>query len=292
MKKQLTTMLLVISLAMAFLLLAGCQGSSGDSAADVIISASEKAEKAESMTYDINIDMGMLVQGTEYSMNMTGTVQMKMDPVLMAMDLNADTDIAGTNQNMTMKMYSQQEGDNYTVYTGVGNESEGLTWTQSQMDISQMNQYNAQSSMKLYIDAADTFEKQGTEQVNGEDATSYTATIKAESINEVIKESGMLSQFSQLGIDEQQINSMMEIKEDVPVTLWISDTSGEIVQYSVDLTDYMKAYLAAMMSEAATTSEGSSASSAAIEVTKMVETMTITGYDNVDSIEIPEEAKQ
>ena len=112
----------------------------------------------------------------------------------------------------------------------------------------------------------------------------YEGVLSEEYFQQVLDESGVLSQIGlSSDIDEDTRKELFTDIGSVPITIWV-DTEAETVmpvQYAFDMTSMMQSIIKKLGDDAM----------ANVTVEKVYMRMTITGTDNVDSITIPEEAK-
>lgn len=132
--------------------------------------------------------------------------------------------------------------------------------------------------------AEQDFAAAGTETINGVETTRYEGVLSEEYFQQVLDESGVLSQIGlSSDIDEDTRKELFTDIGSVPITIWV-DTEAETVmpvQYAFDMTSMMQSIIKKLGDDAM----------ANVTVEKVYMRMTITGTDNVDSITIPEEAK-
>lgn len=282
-KRKAAMLLLASFLVLSMLGLAACGKKSTK---DIVTAATEKANNAKSMTYDMDMEMAMSIMGQEMTMKMYGSGEMINEPVQLSMIMNMDISAAGNSQANLMKIYATKEDDDFVVYMGAGTGEDDIAWSKTTEDASTLNQYNARESLDIYVDAAESFKETETEKINEKNATKYEGVITGDAVNKVIQESGVMEQFASMGIDESMVETISNISADIPLTLWITEKDEEIVQYRIDLTDYITEFMKAAMKDQGVGSEDMFA----LDITSMVETITVTGYDNVSEIQIPDEA--
>ena len=128
------------------------------------------------------------------------------------------------------------------------------------------------------------FAAAGTETINGVETTRYEGVLSEEYFKQVLDESGVLSQIGlSSDIDEDTLKELFTDIGSMPIMIWV-DTEAETVmpvQYAFDMTSMMQSIIKKLGGDAM----------ANVTVEKVYMRMTITGTDNVDSITIPEEAK-
>lgn len=259
----------------------GGGGDKGKSTEDVMKTAQEELAKVKSMKYDMSMDMNMSAGGQTIESKTTGEVSYNADPLAMQMSMTMDM---GAQGKMDMLMYAAKEGDDFVMYMSPDN---GANWGKQVMaDAAQLEQYNAQDSMSLYLDSIDSFKEAGTEQINGSDAVRYDGVISNDAMNEVMEASGAAQQLTQYGITEEQAAEMYKDLGELPISIWIDKESSLPVKYEMDMTAMMQKIMTKVME-----TMGATAEDAGLTVDKMFISMTLYDFNNVDPIEIPEAAK-
>lgn len=273
----------VLTLTLAVFL--GACGSSDNAAetettanvADVMQAAQEKLDSVSSMTCDMKMDIGMSLDGQNLQTNISAVSDTINDPMIMKMDMA----IKIGEMDMDMQIYAAEENGVYTIYTGMDDGTGKVNWSkQAAADMDTLKQYQAKNNMDMYLDAIANFEEAGVEKIHGSEATRYDGVITNDSLNEVMASSGMLDLFSQMGYDKAEMEAMYSNLGDLPIKIWIDNESGMPVQYHMNMTKIMQNLMDNMASE--------NAGSAAIDSATL--SMTLSNFDGIDSIEIPEEA--
>ena len=119
--------------------------------------------------------------------------------------------------------------------------------------------------------------------VAGKTATKYSAVIEGEALEKVIQASGALDQLEQSGLDASKAGELYSDLSDLYLTLWVDETAMQPVKIEMNLTEMMKSIMDKL---------GQMDDSAVVdmEITAFSLALTITDYNNVDEIIIPEEA--
>ena len=254
-------------------------GSGGSSTEDVMKAAQEALNQVTSMRYDMSMDMTLSAGGQTIESNTHGVIAYNADPLTMEMKMTMDM---GAQGQYDMVMYAGQEGDDLVMYM-----SDGVNWgKQTLADAAQLKQYNAQDSMGIYLENIDSFQEAGTEQVNGSDATKYEGVIANDALNEVMAASGMDEQLAQYGLSGDEAAAIYQDLGDLPVAIWIDQESNLPVQYEMDMTAMMQNIMTKLFENMDVSAEDMD-----FTVDKMFISMTLYDFNNVDQIEIPEEAK-
>lgn len=274
----------LVALGMAMVLTAGlaaCGGSGdGGSAEDVMKKAQDEMSKVKSMSYDMVMDMNMTMGDQKVETSTNGKIDFIADPLAMKMDMTMDMGAQGSYE---MNMYAEKAGDEYVMYMTM----DGTNWMkQTLADAAELEQYNAQDSMGLYLEGIENFKEAGTEKVNGSDATRYDGVISKDAMNDVMASSGAADQFAQLGISAAQAEEMYKDLGELPVSLWIDKESSLPVKYEMDMTGIMQKLMDKMMEAV-----GEQAAGLSISVDKMFISMTLSNFNKVEEIKVPDAAK-
>lgn len=279
--KNMTKWLAFGLILMMMIGLTGCGGDNGGtSTEDVMKTAQEELAKVKSMNYDMSMIMNMSSGDETVESSTTGKIAYNADPLAMEMTMNMDMG----GQKLDMVMYAVQEGTDLVMYMSPDN---GTTWgKQTMADASELEQYNAQESMAIYLENIDSFKENGTEQINGSDATRYDGVISKDAMNEIMEISGAATQLTQYGITEEQAAEMYKDLGELPVSIWIDKESSLPVQYEMDMTAMMQTMMNKMVETL-----GEAAGGAEITIDKMIISMTLYDFNNVNEIALPEAAK-
>lgn len=277
MKKKMTKWM-ALGLALVMLIsLTACGG--GSSTEDVMKAAQEALNEVTSMRYDMSMDMTLSAGGQTIESNTSGVIAYNAEPLAMEMKMTMDM---GAQGQFDMFMYVSQEDDNLVMYM-----SDGTNWgKQTLADAAQLEQYNAQDSMGIYLENIDSFQEAGTEQVNGSDAIKYEGVIANDALNEVMAASGMEEQLAQYGLTEEEAAAIYQDLGDLPVAIWIAKESNLPVKYEMDMTAMMQNIMTKMFENMDVATEDMD-----FTVDNMFISMTLYDFNNVGEIEIPEEAK-
>ena len=304
--KKVLSILLVLIMVLALVACgnkagdSGSSGSSGGSGAsslpanatieDVIAQVQKNMEEVESMSYKMNMDIGMELLGTPIDTVTVADVEVISSPVALKMVGNMDMGDMGA---MDMTIYAEESNGKLDTYTGM--EMEGETYWMKDtvdMDSAQISQYNAKASLDLYLKNAKNFKEAGSDTINGSKCTRYDGVITGDDLNEVIESSGagaQLEAYGDLGAD------VFKDAGDIPVSLWVDESELMVKKYDIDMTDVMKVVMEkAMSSEVAASEEleGLGDLGSLFAFTKMTVSCEVTGINSVTEIVIPDEVKE
>lgn len=264
-----------LSAALA-LSLAAC-GSGTEKSTGDIATALEKINAVKSLEATMVMEMDMSVMGqsmeTETAMNMVCF----NDPMKLKADMTMDMGELGS---FTMNMYAAMDGDNYTVYM-----NDGSAWTSETVDMSYLQQYDAQESMNLYLESGDDYTLDGTEEINGSTANKFTGVIRGDALEEVLAASGATSSLES-SVGDLDLSELYSDLGDMPITVWVDQESGYPVRYAMDMTELMQGIMEKSMAAAG----GEGDISGMLTVDKVSLIMDCFNFDNAADFEIPAEA--
>lgn len=256
--------------------LAAC-GSGTEKSTGDIATALEKINTVKSLEATMVMEMDMSLMGqsmeTETVMNMTCF----NDPMKLKADMTMDMGELGS---FTMNMYAAMDGDNYTVYM-----NDGSAWSSETVDMSYLQQYDAQESMNLYLESADDYTQDGTEEINGSTANKFTGVIRGDALEEVLAASGATSSLES-SVGDLDLSELYSDLGDLPITVWVDQESGYPVRYAMDMTELMQGIMEKSMAAAG----GEEDISGMITMDKMSLVMDCFNFDNATDFEIPAEA--
>lgn len=270
----------LIAIGMALTLITGLTACGGGGSNDVMKDAEKAIENVKSLSYDMDMDMNMTIGDQKMETSTTGKIDCISDPLTMKMDMDMNM---GAQGSAKVTMYAEKADDKYIMYMS----PDGTNWMKQTLgDAAQIEQYNAQNSMKLYLEGMENFKETATEKVNGSDAVKYEGVISKEAMGDVMAASGAGKQLTQLGMTEDEIDAMYKDLGQLPVAVWIDKESSLPVKYEMDMTQIMQQMMTKMLEAKAQETQG-----VTFKVDKMFISMTLSNFNKVDKIEIPEAAK-
>lgn len=273
----------VAALALALMLgLSACGSSADKNDPDAVLQrAQENLSKVNSMSYDMKTTMEMTVMGQTAQMDMSITADYIMEPIAMKMDMKMDM---GMGEAIDVTMYMVEEAGGYVSYTYMDVGFGPIWMKENLIGLEEMQQYDAQESIDMYISSGIDFQDSGTETIDGVQAKRYDGIISREYMSEVLEMSGVAEQFASVGMSSQDVKNMLaEAVETMPVSIWV-DTKNELpIKYEMDMTELMQRLIDAMLKEM-------DGAEGMMSIEAVFVSMTITGIDNVTEIVVPAEA--
>jgi outer membrane lipoprotein-sorting protein len=276
--------------------MAACQKAPELSPQEVIDQASENFNGISSMTYTTEMAMDMTVMSQEISMTMNGGGEYVREPLATSMTMEMDgTSMGAGKSTIVMYVVGSEDEKGYTVYTGTGEEG-NYAWTKQEVNDledaqKQMGAATSADKMNEYALNGTDYVEAGTEKVNGTEATRYDGVIPKESMADAMNSMNLTSMFTSMGLDEKSVGEYIDSLEDIKISIWVDKSNMMPVKYEMDMTDFMQSLMNAVMADMMNQlGQGETDVSEYITISNVIVDMVITGTDNVDSIEIPEEA--
>ena len=275
MKKGIAVLLAALMLAGVWLI--GCGERSPE---ELWATAKENIVTAKSARLHMTMDTAFDLQGETTSMTMKMDEACTQDPLSAEVNMTMDTGMLG---EMDTTMYLVQEDNEYVSYMKMsggilGDEDAG--WSRSIIDVTDLAQYNAMDSAKLYLDVLNTFQSAGKEAIGSHNTIRYDGKVTGQDISKMLDTLGdnvssMLSTadlFSQL--------------DGIPMSVWIDQKTALPVRYEMDLSGMVNQLMSKMIDAL-----GSLSSEAVdFQVSKARVTVECSDYNAVAPITVPQEA--
>ncbi|QIB69948.1 hypothetical protein Ami103574_11720 [Aminipila butyrica] len=268
------------TLGLAVALVAGLAGCGGGSSSDVLKTAQKKLADVKSVTYEMDMDMGLSVADQSFTSKTLATIDYIQDPLAMKIQMSMDM---GAQGSADITMYAEKVDDKYVMYMS----PDGTSWMKNTSDdASEFGMYDAQDTMGVYLDGFTNLTEAGTEAINGSDAVRYDGVISKDSLEDVLTASGVLDQFAQYGLTEEELDTLYEGLDDLAASIWIDKESELPVKYTMDMTTLMQQLFAKVQ-------EGSNTKNlpADMKVDSLVVSLTLSNFNGVKAIDIPAEAR-
>jgi len=228
------------------------------------------------MEMDMNMSQGEQQQAIESTTTMDITAF--SDPMRLKMEMTID---AGDQGSASQSIYvDTAEDGTSTLYL-----YDGANWVSQQVSSSDLSDYNFLSDAEGYVDKSMGYQDAGTEQVDGKDAYKYTAVITGDELKQELLSSGALDSLSSLGLDESQLEGMMDDLGEMTVALWIDASTLYPVKYEMDMTQPMDNLMAKVLE-----AMGDQAAGLSMGYSKMTMVMTFSNFNAATEFSIPEEA--
>ncbi len=263
MKKRLVCVLTGI-LAVSALAVTGC-GEKELTAEEIVKTAQENAEKAESFSGNMDMSISMSMDGaslgmdTDFDMDISvnGALEYIKEPETMHMDM----EMSMMGISMEMDTYTKTEDDQVTTYVNTMG-----TWVKEVTELGDVDEDSFQDMYNMIGDPSQMTLAEETETVNEQEAYVLTTTVTGD-----------------------QLESLMGQMEELTGEMGDFDLSD--LTADVTMKVYKETLLPASVSVEMSTEDGEmEVEGISVALNGMSMTMDYTVYNSVESIEIPEEA--
>lgn len=258
--------------------LTGCGGGTKTAEAEELLRQAEsKMQTVESMAAEMTMEMDMALGETVMETTTVANILTRQEPLQMQMELSMDM---GEGAAQQLKMYAEEAGEHLKTYLYSAD-----TWHTQTMAAEELEQYDAEEHLELYLEHLESYQVSGTEKIQDAQTTRIDGVIRGEAMEDVIEGSGVLDSAAGMGITEEQLEQMYRGYKDLPLSLWI-DSEGYVRKYELNLTEVMQQIM-----EAALAGIGGSAEKGGFSVQKTIVSMVCGQFNEVGEITIPPEAK-
>lgn len=256
------------------LALTGCGGSGADTAEALLQQAKETMASVNSMASEMTMEMDMGMEGEVLETTTVATILTQQEPLRMQMKMAMQMD-DGTEME-EMQVFALEEDGKLKTYLYSAD-----TWYEETLEMGELDQYNAEENMDLYLDNIENFKADGGEKIDGVETAKISGVITGEAMEEALAASGMESSAASMGVTEEQLKAMYGDLGDLPISLWI-DEAGYVRKYEMDMTEMMQKIMDSSME-----AMGMTEADIAIDIAKTSITMVCGQFDQVGEIEIP-----
>ena len=269
-----------LAAAVAMMILAsGCGGSKVDTAAaeKLLSQAKETMVTVESMAAEMTMEMDMSMGGEMIETTTLAKIRSQQDPLKMAMEMSMVMS-DGTEVDQ-MQMYAVEADGHLRTYMSTAD-----VWYAETLEMGELNQYNAEENMDLYLDHITNISSMKQEVVNGVQTTKISGVITGDAMEQAIADSGLTASAASMGLSEEMLASLYEELNDLSISLWI-DAEGYVLKYEMDMTEMMQKIMDESMKAL-----GASEEDMLMDIEKTTISMVCSQFNAVDEIVIPEEA--
>lgn len=276
MRLRLGFLVLGITTMMAF---TGCSGNE-QGAEELIEKAQDKMSDITSVQTEMDMFVNMKLDDEEISTITTAHLLTILNPLKMKIEVSSSMDNSD-DQDTIMQMYVQEEGGEISSYANVG-----TGWFSSKLKGEDLGQFNIYDNIIRYLASIDNVVNKGQEKIGDISTFRIDGILKGEIMEEIIKESGILSSAESVGITEEEVQKILAELNGIPITLWV-DEDGLVYQYEMDMSELMQLIMAKTMDliGVAQPEEGNN-----IMIQEARISMVCSRYNEVEDFRIPEEA--
>lgn len=256
---------------------------------EAIAAAHGKLADVKSLHTDMKMNMDMEVTvsiaGWAQTIPMDINISLGMDAIREPQTVRMELSLTAPGEEENILAYAVRDGEDTVVYAS---DDGGLTWQkQTNPEDGQMIQ-SPEGSMELLSGAMADIRLVGTTEVNGASVAVYSGKVPGKFLGEILSSTGAGEEMAGSlgdGISAEDLEKL----SDMDVTVMIDEESGLPVRYSIDMTAAMRDLMEAMLLK---NMEASSLEEAgvALDVSAVTMDLSLSQFDSIDSIEIPEAA--
>lgn len=249
-----------------------------------MVEALKNMNSASSMEAQMFMEMDMEIGIGGQTTTMETVTKMDMvcfyEPVLrIKMDMNMDMKELGS-QKMTIYADTTEDGSIMTYMY------DGNTWQSEVAGAMDLKAYDARRNMSTYIKDGIHYKEEGMEEVNGANAYKYSYVMTGEEMKEAMKSSGSLDSLASLGLNESQMDGMLDGLGEIVAYVWVDEETLYPVKYEMDMTEVMDKLMVNMVE-----AMGQEAAGISMRIPKMNMTMSCSKFNDAEDFSIPDEAK-
>lgn len=237
------------------------------------------------MDVDVNMTMGMVFAMGELKQSIPVDVKVALqgdviqEPALFRADMTA-TALGTTTRGL---IYGAKEGEAPVVYLSL---DKGATWQKRSGSQGSDLVATPGDAMEQLLSESVDLQPVGTEEVNGRSATVYAGKLDGKRVQEILQGAAALGEQGETPAVDLSPEAMEEV-EDMDVQVMIDEESGLPVRYTVNMAGAMKHLLTAALKEGMA---GEESAAFEMDVSAAVLTVTLSGFDQVETFAIPEAA--
>lgn len=239
-----------------------------------VISAMEKTEEALSTVKSVhsilNTDVEMNAGKDEIAMHTEiGIYQDSKKEAIKAESL------------MSIDGYGSQAFTSYvdlknkTLYTSLDS---GISWIKGIISEEEIEAYKSKADLSFFISDIGNYVEKGTETIGDTELIRYEGVINSDQIETIISNAEFDKVFDSEELADEDLKNICEKSDGAEICLWIEKETSLPYKISIDMTEIMKSLISLNNKESAQ------------NVKSAVITYEQRQYNNVDPIQIPEEA--
>lgn len=282
MKKGIAVLLAALMLAGVWLV--GCGERNPD---ELWAAAKENIVTTKSARLHMTMDMAFDLQGETTSITMKMEEACTQDPL--SAEVNMTMDMGGLGKMDTTMYLVQEDGEyvNYMKMSGGILGDEDVGWSRSTIDMTDLAQYNAMDSAKLYLDMLNTFQPAGKEAIGSHNTIRYDGKVTGKDINKMLDTLGdNVSTLLSTSSDTSTMADLFDSLDGIPMSVWIDQKTALPVRYEMDMSGMVNQLMDKMIDALVSLSS----ETVDFQVSKARVTVECSDYNAVAPITVPQEA--
>lgn len=255
----------------------------------IMAAANERFKALQSMRVDMDMNMvmqmsfamGDTAQSVPMNIHMACQMDLTREPAMARVHM----DLFALGQNTVALLYAAKEGDHTVLYTSADG---GTTWQKAVDPPESQLPPSPDEAFELILKADDAFQRTGTEEVNGRPAAVYAGKLSGEKLRDILNSTGAAGEITgAMGADVPE-DALAKLG-DIDVLCMIDEESGLPVRYVMDMTAAMKDMMTAILA-GSLGGAGLEGMTFQMDVSAVVLDLTLSDFDGVEPIVIPEAA--
>lgn len=263
-----------------------------------MLRAASKLEKLQSYHSDseMTLDVGLSLMGQSMDMDVKLSAASDVDKANRQRYSIMSTELMGESMEILSYVMAGEEEGSFDSYISTDS---GASWQHGTVTADELkevtNAFTAEWPTEFLVESAKSFTENGKETVNGSQATRFDGLLEGEAVGRAVEDSGVLDSFGDaLPLDLSAVFDKMS--GSIPVSIWVDDKSGMLVRYDMDMTEVFASVWDTMLAELMESEElgdlgDLSQLGLEMELRKMFVSITLSDFDAVGEIVLPEAAK-
>ena len=251
--------------------------------------ANEKLKAVQSFHMDVemNMDMDMVIavadmkQSIPVDMGLLLGADVVQDPLL----LRAEMTISAVGETTYGLIYGAKDGEHTAIYISL---DKGAAWQKRTDPEGKGMLYAPSDVLNELMHEGIQMHPSGTMDVNGKPATVYMGKIDGHWIQEIFDSTGAFGEMSE-AVDMDLPEDALKDMADMDMAVMIDEETGLPVRYTIDMTAAMNSLMAVILQESLG-AEDLEGMAFTMDVSTAVLNVTLSRFDSIDPIVIPEAA--
>lgn len=286
-KKFRKKILSFVFLLIITILLSACDKKENKTTEEIFLKVSRNFGKVSSMSYT-KLDKGDIYtnsaqNGNSAKVTVKGELNIEINYILEPFTMQLKDDKLSSGE----QMYINKLNDKYFLYTYTFNKKGKGTWRKVEVPYDYIVQrYDSKALIELCLSQGHNYEDNGKEIINGSETIRYEGFLSGDSILQVLEFTDAAPLIE--SIPQKDIAELLMNLDNQPISIWVDTKNDLPVKYEMDLTETIQKLMKSIKEKS---DKGDF--DFLIEdykINKLFLSMVISEFNNVKSIEIPEEA--
>lgn len=240
----------------------------------VIERAEEELSALKSVRSEVNMDMGLSIQGMDLDMAMKMEMFNVKDAKVQKMNVQIDMGDLGA---YNVASYTEKTGDGFVVYVSADG---GTTWSKQTTKQDNMGSFDNVSGMIAYLSGVKGYKEVKEEKIGDVETTCYEGEIDKDTLKRIMDNTGVINQLDK-NASEKEMEKIYEEVGKMKIKVWIDKDKYLLRQLSMDVMPIVKKAMEGKEDNAL----------GGAEISKAVMTYTLSDFNKLKAIELPESVK-